>query len=221
MLVSGETFTGSELGSMLPQEYGRHDITWVRRDASGAIVPESAASEPTNVFLAGVSSMLIELRESRDPGLATIGVEPEELDEYTFGTAFYRYVPAANLKGGEFHYDTGLDRSILRSNVGSAVLRFVGSWTTDGATVSYVFSDDPDHYDRPVGEVIEKGSPAISRPDNDYVVLFNEGAGLHGTAPASERPGEDTVIFSAAMYKEGQIPNIKFQQLRDTPRTSS
>jgi hypothetical protein len=217
MLISGETFTGPELEATLPQDFGHHDTTWVRRDTDGLVVPETMAGETLNIFLRGVNSMLDKLREAPDSDLATIGVKPEELDEYTYGTAFYNYVPAGNLSGGEFHYDSGFDRPIVASNLGAAVLRFVGNWTTDGTNVSYIFSSNPEHYDKSVGEVVNEGSPDIIQPDNNHVILFNEGAGLHGTAPASERPGQRTVIFSTTLCREPQVPKTKFKHFELPP----
>jgi hypothetical protein len=208
MLIANESFVGPDLGKIIPEEYGHHDVTWIRRETDGSIIPEARSSQALTSFLGGITSLLAELEQVDDPFVDDLGVGHDELVEYTYGTAFLNVVPARDLGSGAFHYDTGFDRSIKDSNVGSPVLRFAGNWSGDGVNISYVFSDDHGHYGRLVDDVREDGAEGLIQPPNDKVVVYNEGTSLHGRSSAPARPGETNVIWSATLYKQYQVPTI-------------
>lgn len=211
MIEAYKPFINERLDDVIPEEFGHHDVTWIRREADDrlAATPETRIGQVSELFLKGISALLKQLSQENDPNrLAILGLEPGELDEYTHGSAFYHLVPANAKESGTFHYDTGFDRPVAASNVGAAALRFAASWSSDNVPVSYVFSSDPNHYGRRVDEVAAEGSPDIQQPANNYVVAYNEGTRLHGLAPVEERPGEKTIIWSAALYKPHQVPTI-------------
>lgn len=134
-----------------------------------------------------------------------------EGQSYSFGTAYATILDDQPVPDGDLHFDTG-PRARDRQ-----VLRFSGTWASDGYRLGNLFMRRRDeHVENLLHGSMTSAAPdgLLWMPEDRFVVAFDEGVDLHGRAPAPSRPGQWGVFCSATLYRADQEADLHCPRLK-------